>query len=110
VVLAADLGQIARQQRLVHTQVGRLARDVRRLGASGARELADAVDGVVVVEGEQEAISRTERIGLADESQRARRIRREDGDVFVGGGPKELEHRVAGPLDERRHRRRGRIE
>jgi len=67
VVLAADLGQVARQQRLVHAQIGRLARDVGRLGAAGARELTDAVDGVVVVEGEQEAVARMERVGLADE-------------------------------------------
>jgi hypothetical protein len=52
VVLAVDLAQVARQQLLVDAQVGRLAGDVRRFGAAGARELADAVDGVVVVEGE----------------------------------------------------------
>ena len=58
VVLAADLGQVARQQLLVDAQLGRLARDVGRLGAAGAGELADAVDRVVVVEGEQEAVAR----------------------------------------------------
>ena len=50
VVLAADFGQVARQQLLVDAQIGRLARHVGRLGAAGARELADPVDRVVVVE------------------------------------------------------------
>jgi len=52
VVLAADFGQVARQQLLVDAQIGRLARHVGRLGAAGARELADPVDRVVVVEAE----------------------------------------------------------
>jgi len=51
VVLAADLGQVARQQALVDPQLRRDARDVARLGAAGAGELPDPVDRVVVVEG-----------------------------------------------------------
>ena len=71
-MLAADLGQVARQQLLVDAQVARLARDVGRLGAAGAGELADAVDRVVVVEGEQEPVAGAERVRLADEPQSAR--------------------------------------
>ena len=109
-MVAADRCQIARQQTLVDAQLRRLARNVGRLGAARSRELADAVDGIVVVEGEQEAVAGVERIGLADETQRAGRVRREDRDVLVPGGAEELEYRLARLLDELRHRRRRRVE
>ena len=48
-----------------------------------ARELADAVDRVVVVVGEQEAAAGRERIGLADELERAAGVGREDDLVLV---------------------------
>ena len=92
VVIAEGVGQVARQQALVHAQIGRDARDVGRLGAAGAGELADAVDRVVVVEREQEAIPGVEGVGLADEPQRAGRVGREDRDVLLRIGAEELQH------------------
>jgi hypothetical protein len=50
VVIAGGVGQVAREQALVDAQVGRDAGHVRRLGTARAGELADPVDGVVVVE------------------------------------------------------------
>ena len=109
-VIARGVGQVARQQLLVDAQIGRDARHVRGLGAPGARELADPVDGVVVVEGEQEAVAGVERVRLADEPQRAGGVRGEDRDVLVGRGVEELEHGRAGALDELGARRRGRVD
>jgi hypothetical protein len=110
VVLAADLGQVAGKQLRVDAQVGRLARHVGRLGAAGARELADPVDGVVVVEGEQEAVTAAERVRLADQAQRAGRVRGEDRDVLVRCGAEGVEHGCTHVLDQLGHRRRGRVE
>ena len=110
VVRAAELGEIAGQEALVDAQLGCGARHVGRLGAAGAGELAHAVHRVVVVEGEEEPVARAERVRLADEPQRSRRVRREDGDVLLRIRTEEPEHRVARPLDELRHRRRGRVD
>ena len=83
VVLAGDLGQVARQQFLADSQLGCLARDVDRFSAAGAGEFADPVDRVVVVEAEQEAVAGAERVGLADQAQGAGRVRGEDRNVLV---------------------------
>ena len=54
---------------LVDTQFGRGARHVGCPGATSTGELADAIHRVVVVEREQEAVARLERVGLADEPE-----------------------------------------
>jgi hypothetical protein len=54
VVLAPHVGQVAGQQPLVDAQLRWKARHVGGLSASRPRKLADAVDRVVVVEGQQE--------------------------------------------------------
>ena len=90
-VIAGGFREIARQQALVDAQVGCDARDVGRLGATRARKLADAVDRIVVIEGEQEAIAGAERVRLADQAQRAGRVGREDRDVLLRGSSEELE-------------------
>ena len=50
-----------------------------------------------------------ERVRLADQLERAARVRGEDRDVLVGRGVEELEHGRAGPLDQLGHRGRGRV-
>jgi hypothetical protein len=111
VVLVADnLGEVAREQLSVDAELGRLARDVAGLGAAGAREFADPVDRVVVVEGKEEAVAGTERVGLANEVQRAGRVRSEDRHVLVRRGAEELEYVGTCPLDQLGHRCRGRVE
>jgi hypothetical protein len=110
VVLAADLGQVAGKQALVDAQLRGTARHVGRLGAAGASELANPVDRVVVVEGEQEAIAGAERVGLTDQAQRSGRVWGEDRDVLVGRGAEESEHGRARLFDELGHCRRGRVE
>jgi len=67
VVVADRVGEISREHALVDTQIGRDAGYVRGVGAARARELTDAVDRVVIVEREQEAVTRAERICLADQ-------------------------------------------
>ena len=84
VVVAGGVSQVARQQVLIHAQLGGDARDVGRLGAARACELADSVDRVVVVEREQEPIAVVEGVRLAYEPQRTGRVRGEDRDVFLG--------------------------
>ena len=110
VVIARRVGQVARQQVLVDAQVGRDARHVRGLGAAGASELADPVDRVVVVEGQQEPVAGMERIRLADQPQRAGRVRGEDRHVLIRRRIEELQHRRAGALGELGARRRGRVD
>jgi hypothetical protein len=109
-VLARRLGQVSRQQARIDPQVGGDARHVGRLGAAGARELADPVNRVVVVERQQEAIAGTERIRLADQPQRTRRIGREDRHVLVRRGVEELQHGGTGTLAQLRARRRRRVD
>jgi hypothetical protein len=110
VVIADGVAQVAREQALVDAQIGGHTGYVRGLGPAGARELADPVDRVVVVEGEQKAIAGVERVGLADKAQRAGRIGREDRDVVIRRGPEEVEHVGASALDQLRARRRGGID
>ena len=83
VVIAGRVGQVARQQSLVEAQVGCHAGHVGGLRAPCTRELADAVDRVVVVEGQKEAVARVERIGLAHQSQRAGSVGRKDRHVLL---------------------------
>ena len=65
-VITRGIAQVARQQILVDAEIGRDAGHVRGLDAAGARELADPVDRVVVIEGQKEAVAGVKRIGLAD--------------------------------------------
>ena len=109
-MIARGVGQVAREQLLVDAQIGRHAWHVSGLGAPCAGELADPVDGVVVVEGEQEPVSGVERVRLADQPQRAGRVRGEDRDVLLGRGVEELQHGRASALDELGARRRGRVD
>ena len=82
-VIARGVGEVARQQLFVDAQIRRDARQVGGLGAARAGELADPVDGVVVVEREQEPVAGVKRVGLADEAQRARGVGGEDRDVLL---------------------------
>ncbi len=72
---------------------------------AGAGELADAVDGVVIVERQQIAVAALERVSLADEPQRPAGVRREDGQVLRRIRVEELEHGPARALHVFRHRR-----
>ncbi len=62
-------------------------------------ELADAIDGVVVVKGQQ-VMPAGEGIGLADQLERAAGVGREDAQVFLGVGVEELEHVFARAFDQ----------
>ena len=110
VVVPARGGEVAREDALVDPQVGGDARHVGDLRAAGTNELADAVDRVVVVDRQQEAVAGVERVGLADQAQRAGRVGREDRDVLVRRRAEEGEHGRPGLLGERRARRRGRVD
>ena len=92
----------------VEAQVLLADRHVGDRGAPLAGELADAVDGVVVVVGEQEATAGRERVRLADELERAARVGREDDLELVLGGVEEAAHRVARLLGELGRGERGR--
>ena len=109
VVDARHLGEIAREASFVDPQLGRGARHVGRLGAASTGELADAVDRVVVVEGQQEPVIPPERVCLADEPQRSGRVRREHDDVLLRRRAKELVHGGTRLLDQFRHRRRRQV-
>ena len=99
---AGELGLIGAQFRWRHRNVG----DGR---AFVARELADAVDGVVIIEGQQVVVAGTEGIRLADQLERAGRVRREDDHVLVGGGVEVAQDVLARLLDTLGHRHRGQV-
>ena len=68
----------------VDAQFGNRERRIADLGAPGAGELAHAVDGIVVVGGQQQPFAGLERKGVpADELQRARRVEGEDRGVVA---------------------------
>ena len=72
------------EPRRIQPQFGHHQGRVLNRGAFGARELANAVDGVVVVEREQITAARRKRKGFAKEFQRRRGILREDEDILFG--------------------------
>jgi hypothetical protein len=106
VVIARRLSQVPGEQALVDAEIGRDAGHVGGHGTAGARELADAVDRVMVVEGRQEAVAGPEPIRLADQAQRAGRVGREDRDVLVRRGVEERQHLRACTPQRRRAPRR----
>jgi hypothetical protein len=89
------LGQVRGEKRRIDAQVAAAHRDVVHGRAPAAGILADAVDGVVVVEGEGVASARLEWIGFAHQFQCAAGIRREDGGVLRRVGVEERQHRGA---------------
>ena len=68
-MIPRGIGQVTRQQVLVDAQIGRDARHISRLGAPCAGELTDPIDGIVVIEGQQEPVPGWERVRLTDEPQ-----------------------------------------
>ena len=105
-------GRGRRQHRVeaidVDPQLRHADRDVLDGSPLGARELADAVHRVVVVDRQQELRTGAERVGLPHVLQRAGRIRREHRRVVVWRRVEPREHRVARLLDELGHpKRRG---
>lgn len=75
----------------------------------GPRKFTDAVDRVVVVEGEQEVAAGAEWIRLANQFERAAGVRREDSDVFPRRGVEAVQNLPTRPLVQFRHRARGRV-
>ena len=67
----------------VETHVGHLHGQICDGGAAAARKLANAVDGVVIVVGQEVMAARCEGIGLAHQLQRAAGVGRKDHGVFV---------------------------
>jgi hypothetical protein len=89
----------------VDSEVGHRQRGVVDLGAFRRRELADAVDGVVVIDGEEVAAARREGITLADVLERAAGVQGEDRRVLADG-VEETQDRLPGPFDQRCRRHR----
>src|SRR6266700_4099384 len=80
----------------INAQFGRCDRQVGVGGAPGTSELADAVDGVVVIEEEQVLPAGLEGIGLAEQLERVGGIGGEDDGIFARIGTKKLEHKGTG--------------
>jgi hypothetical protein len=97
--IGAGLIEIRRQPLLVDPHGRRKDGCVGHPGSSGPRKLANAVDGVVVVEGQEIVALRRERIGLADEAQGSTCVLSEADHVFVGRGIEESEYLLAGTID-----------
>jgi hypothetical protein len=102
--------EVARERPVGDAKVRRIQRHIFCARSLRARELADAVDRVVVVARREEPALRPERVRLADEPQRARGVRREDADVLPRGSVEPAQHGGAGPVHERGRRRRGRVD
>ena len=72
------------EARPIDAQIGHGERHVVDGGAFPARELADAVHRVVIVEGQEQPPAGGERVGFPDQLQRAGRVLREDRRVLGG--------------------------
>ena len=83
----------------IESQLGHGQRRVGDSRARGARELANAVDRVVIVDGQEQPSARRERIRLADMLQGAGRVGGEDRRV-VAGRVEPLEDGAARAFDE----------
>jgi hypothetical protein len=87
----------------IEPQVGRDERRVIDVRTFRARELANPIRRVVVVEREEKPSARREGIAFADVLQCAGGIERENGRISIAGVEK-LEHMTPRSLDERRRR------
>src|ERR1700694_5549811 len=92
---------------LLHTQFGSYDGQVGKGGTSGTRKFADAIDGVVVIEEQEELPTGLERISLTDQLQSMAGIGGEDDCVFVRGSMKKVQHTGARPFDQFSPRARG---
>ena len=92
----------------VQPQFGHHQRRVGNAGAFGAREFANSIHGVVIVESEQVTAARRKGKGFAHELERRRGVLREDQDVIFGAGVEVGQNVTARALDVigRRGRRR----
>jgi hypothetical protein len=106
VAAAASARKVRAELGLVDTHVRQHDGDVGRRAAFHARELANPVHRVVVVERQEVLAGCIKRIGLADELQRLCRVRGEDDDELLGVGVEEIEHREPRLLGERCRQRR----
>jgi hypothetical protein len=85
----------------VEPQIGQGERCVVDGGCAGLRELADAVDRVVIVEGEEQLSTLDEGVALTNVFQGAARVEREDGGV-VAVGVEVVQDSLSCTLDQRR--------
>jgi hypothetical protein len=97
------------QRRLVDAQLGAGQRRVVHPGPAALCEFPHAVDRVVVVGGQQKPATRRQRVGLADQLERARGVEREDRRV-VTSAAKIVENRGTRLLDPARGLRRARVD
>src|SRR2546423_14239760 len=79
-------------------------------GTFGTDKFADAIDGVVVIEEQQELTTGSKGIGLTEQPERVAGIGCEDNCVFVGGSAKKLEHKSTRLFDQCGRGSRGWIE
>lgn len=98
--LPIDLLQSHCELFFVQAQVRQYDGDISDLSAFGKRILADTVDRVVVVEGEQVAAACPERVALANQLERCAGIVGEDAGVFLRVGIEELEDLNTGFLHQ----------
>ena len=82
--------------------------DVGDQGPLAPGKLADAIDRVVVIGGEGERATRSERIGLANQAQGRAGVGREDAEVLILRGVEERQDVATGLLHELRRRQRRR--
>ncbi len=80
---------------------GGVERRVRHRGATRDGKLANAVDRVVIVDGQQQPVTRGERIRLTYVLEGTGRVEGEDRDVVVTG-VEPVEHRAPRSLDKSR--------
>src|SRR5262249_47321143 len=95
----SDTAELFVQGVAVDVQVRRLEWHVLDRAASCDCEIADAVDGIVIVEGQQVPAARTKWVRFAYVLQCPSRVEREDGGV-IAASIEVLEHVAAGALDK----------
>src|SRR6266851_4436685 len=98
------------EQSLLHTQFGSHDGQIGKRGPFGTSKFADAIDGVVVIEEQEELPAGLEGIGLTYQLQCMAGIGAEDARVFVRGSMKKVQHTGTRPFDQFSHGPRGWIE
>ena len=94
------LVQITRQHGLIHTHIRECHRYIGHVRPLDMGELADAVDRIVVIKGQQVVATLAERIGLADQLKGAAGVLGKDDDVLFRGGVEILQDILSGALDQ----------
>ena len=102
--------EAVQQLDLIYAHIGQLHGNIGGRGTTTTRKLANTVDRIVIIEGQQIVITRLKRICLTDQLQRCTCIRCEnDGIPLLVPSIEVVRDVLSGLLDQPRRSHRGRV-